>query len=90
MPEQVWAPFDKDQRASLNEFQFNNEGYFHEYTCPSNNEYDWHPQTILVATESELQCPIILCDYFQLWAWDFTSNWKWLSMIEDELHLPKG
>lgn len=89
MTKAVYAPFDKQQCLSLNEYQFNNDGLFHEFTC-ANGYLDWHPQTILVATESGWQCPIVMCDYFQLWAWDFMANWKWLSMLEDEQQLPKG
>lgn len=67
----VFAPFTPGQVESINNFQ--NEGRFHEFTCPSSDDHTLG--RVLVATEEGLQCPS--CDYRQFWVHEFMANGQW-------------
>jgi hypothetical protein len=61
----AFAPFAPDEVESLNAFQ--QDGHFHEFTCPSGD--------VLVANENGWTCPT--CKYTQNWAHDFMKDWSW-------------
>lgn len=81
----VRAPWTKEQRISLNEFQ--HSGAFHPFTCDGTNEDGCAEK--LYAAEDGWHCPVH-DEYEQDWAWPWMANGEWkyfhTQMITDFEH----
>jgi hypothetical protein len=73
MSEQVNAPWNDDQVASLNAFQ--QADVFHPFTCTC--------RETLVATKEGWTCP--KCPYRQNWAHACMTDWSWQTIFPQRI-----